>query len=119
MNRPGFVRALVVSVAAIACVSALGCHRRQKTPLERGQGTFIRSCAGCHGPDGRGAHPPGFTVPPRDLTDPVLQDRLGDDGLRETIHYGKGQMPPFGAALPAEEVTELIAYVRTLRRPAP
>jgi mono/diheme cytochrome c family protein len=58
-------------------------------------------------------------VPPRDLTDPVLQARLGDDALRETIRYGKGRMPPFGAALSEQEVSDVIAYVRTLNRGAP
>lgn len=87
--------------------------------MERGQGVFMRACAGCHGPDGRGTHPPGFKVPPRDLTDPVLQSHLSDDALRDTIRHGKGQMPPFGANLSDEELSDVILYVRTLRRPPP
>lgn len=79
-------------------------------------GVFLRSCAGCHGPDARGGHPPGFTVAPRDLTDPSLQTRLNDEALRETIRFGKGQMPAFGAALVPEDVSDLVTYVRTLRR---
>ena len=93
-----------------------GCRHVQKTPAERGLGVFMRSCAGCHGPDARGTHPPGFTTAPRDLTDPALQARLDDAALRETIRFGKGQMPAFGAALPEEDVRDLIVFVRTLRR---
>jgi mono/diheme cytochrome c family protein len=93
-----------------------GCRHVRKTPAERGEGVFLRSCAGCHGPDARGTHPPGFTVAPRDLTDPELQARLDDAGLRDTIRFGKGRMPAFGAALMEEDVTNLIAYLRTLRR---
>jgi mono/diheme cytochrome c family protein len=119
MRRARLSRALTITVVVSSCAAPLGCRHRPKTSLERGQGTFIRSCAGCHGPDGRGSHPPGFTVAPRDLTDPLLQARLSDDALRETIHYGKGQMPPFGAALPAEEVSDLIGYVRAIARKGP
>lgn len=53
-------------------------------------------------------------MPPRDLTDPELQARLRDDAIRETIRYGKGQMPPFGAALSDGDVSDVIQYVRTL-----
>lgn len=80
-------------------------------------GVFMRACAGCHGPDGRGTHPPGFSVPPRDLTDPVLQTHLTDEAIGDTVRHGKGQMPPFGANLSEEELTDVILYVRTLRKP--
>lgn len=104
-------------ILAIVLVWSLsGCRHVRKTPAERGEGVFLRSCAGCHGPDARGTHPPGFTVAPRDLTDPELQARLDDDALRETVRFGKGRMPAFGAALMDDDVTNLIAYVRTLRR---
>jgi mono/diheme cytochrome c family protein len=58
-------------------------------------------------------------VPPRDLTDPVLQSHLSDETIRETIRHGKGQMPPFGANLADEETADVILYVRTLRRTGP
>jgi mono/diheme cytochrome c family protein len=107
---------LNLTTCMVAFIAATGCHHPERTPVERGQGVFLRSCAGCHGPDARGTHPPGFTTPPRDLTDPVLQARLDDAALRETIRYGKGQMPPFGAALVPDDVNDLVAYVRTLKR---
>jgi mono/diheme cytochrome c family protein len=77
---------------------------------------FLRSCATCHGPDARGTHPAGFVTPPKDLTDPELQARLSDVGLRETIRHGKGQMPPFGALLEEQDLNDLVAYLRTVRR---
>lgn len=111
-----FRRALTILVVG-CCASALpACRHLKKTPIERGEGIFLRSCAGCHGPDARGTHPPGFTVGPRDLTDPALQTRLDDAALRETIHFGKGQMPAFGAALAQEDVNDLVVYVRSRRR---
>ena len=103
-----------VSLFSMAALS--GCARGEKSPATRGEGVFLRSCAGCHGGNARGTHPPGFTVAPKDLTAPELQVRLTDDLLRDTIRYGKGQMPPFGAALAEEDVRDVIAYVRSLRR---
>lgn len=102
---------LFVLVAAVAA-----CHR-ERTPLERGASAFQRACAGCHGPDGRGTRPPGFKTPPRNLTDPELQARLTDAMIKETIRFGKGQMPNFGAALPQQDIDDIVAYVRTLRSP--
>jgi len=110
-------RGHLAAIALALLVSS--CDRPERSPAERGAGVFARACAGCHGPTGRGARPPGFTTPPRDLTDPELQARLSDDLIRETIRYGKGQMPPFGKALPPEDLTHVIAFVRTLARPLP
>jgi mono/diheme cytochrome c family protein len=101
--------ALVAALLATAC-------GREKTPVERGASAFQRTCASCHGSDGRGTRPPGFKTPPRDLTDPELQERLSDAMMKETIRFGKGQMPNFGVALPARDVDDLVAYLRTLRR---
>lgn len=92
------------------------CRHVRKTPVQRGEGVFLRSCATCHGPDARGTHPAGFVTPPKDLTDPALHARLGEQGIRDTIRYGKGQMPPFGALLEPEDVDGLIAYLGTLKR---
>jgi len=106
------LRLLAVFLAATLVASA--CHR-ERTPVERGASAFQRACAGCHGPDGRGTHPPGFKTAPRNLTDPELQARLSDAMLKETIRFGKGQMPNFGAALPQRDIDDIVVYVRTLR----
>jgi mono/diheme cytochrome c family protein len=105
-------RRLLGSLAVALLASA--CHR-ERTPVERGASAFQRACSGCHGPDGRGTRPPGFKTAPRNLTDPELQSRLTDAMLKETIRFGKGQMPNFGAALPERDIDDIIAYVRTLR----
>ncbi len=106
-----------LAILVVTLLGLAGCQRPEKSPEERGHGVFLRSCAGCHGPDGRGTLPPGFSVPARNLTDPALQQSLSDAALRDTIRSGKGQMPAQGAALPDEDVTVLIKYVRTLARP--
>ena len=95
------------------------CQRREKSKLERGAAVFSRACASCHGVALAQRQQLGFEVPPPDLSDPTLQDRLGDAQLVQVIRNGKGQMPPFGKMLPSEEVSDLLGYLRSLRQSAP
>jgi mono/diheme cytochrome c family protein len=119
--RLSFLRPPALTILLVGYCSSIlpACRHIKKTPAERGEGIFLRSCAGCHGPDARGTHPPGFVVAPRDLTDPALQTRLDDAALRETIHFGKGQMPAFGAALVEGDMNDLVTYVRSRKRAVP
>jgi mono/diheme cytochrome c family protein len=104
--------------AATVLVLLIACGR-ERTPIERGASVVARACAGCHGASGRGGTLPGFAVPPRDLTDPELQDRLSDALIRETIQRGKGQMPNFGKALPPSDVDDVILFIRSIARARP
>lgn len=103
-------------VLGVATWTPLSCTRRERTAEERGASTFARACAGCHGMDGRARAAAGLAKPPRDLTDPEVQSRLDDEALRRVIREGQGAMPPFGANLSAEEVDDVIRFVRSLRR---
>jgi mono/diheme cytochrome c family protein len=96
---------------------ALGCEPRDVTPVGRGARTFARTCAGCHGPDGRGAQRPGMPTPPRDLTRPEFQAQKTDEQLRHSIRVGKGLMPAFGGLMAEDEIANVIAFVRTLVPP--
>ncbi|MCA9646042.1 MAG: cytochrome c [Polyangiaceae bacterium] len=105
--------------AALLLLGALGsgCRHKEKTPVERGQGIFIRTCAGCHGTDGRGGTTrTGFATPPKDLTDPALHSRLGRDGIKHTIEVGNGDMPAFGALMAPEDIDALVAYIESIKR---
>jgi mono/diheme cytochrome c family protein len=106
--------AIVESLVLAMCLCASGCERAPKTKVERGAGTFLRLCSGCHGPDGRGTTRPGFAVRPANLRDPALQKRLADAEIERTIRNGKGQMPAFGKLVPDDEIEAIIAYLRTL-----
>lgn len=56
----------------------------------------------------------GFTVPPRDLTDPAFHASVTDEDILFTLRNGKGQMPAFAALLPESEQLELVAFIRSL-----
>lgn len=95
--------------------STTGCQTaRERSTVERGRAAFARICSSCHGFDGKGGARVGFTVPPRDLTDPAFQASVTDEQLLFTLRNGKGQMPAFAALLPESEQLELVAYVRSL-----
>lgn len=97
---------------ALGCIA---CDSKPKTPTERGAGIFARSCSGCHGFDGSGVQRPGLTIKPRDLTDPAFQSKMSDEGLKDAIRMGKGQMPPFERLLDPHELDALVLHIRTLK----
>jgi hypothetical protein len=42
---------------------------------------------------------------------------VSDEQLRQSIRLGKGQMPNFGGLMADEQITELIAFIRSLAPP--
>lgn len=112
MRRSLAVWGLCCHVAAASL--ALACEPRDQTPLGRGARIFQRSCSGCHGVDGRGVMRLGLTRPPRDLTNSEFQAQMTDEQLRQSIRYGKGQMPAFGGLMADEDISHVITFVRRL-----
>jgi cytochrome c oxidase cbb3-type subunit III len=77
--------------------------------LALGHSLFATNCINCHGSDARGA--PGFP----DLTDDDWLYGGAPKDIVQSITYGReGTMPPIGAALGAQGVDEVIAYVLSL-----
>lgn len=100
-----------------ALLSVLGCETRDPTPVGRGARIFQRTCSGCHGADGKGSWRAGLVTRPRDLTKPEFQAQMTNDQLRHSIRVGKGQMPAFGGLMGDDEISDVIAFVRTLVPP--
>lgn len=70
---------------------------------------FVNNCATCHGSDGRGA----VSFP--NLTDADWLYGSEPETIRTTIAEGRiGVMPPWGEALGAQGVEDVIAYVLSL-----
>jgi quinoprotein glucose dehydrogenase len=70
-----------------------------------GKGLYLNQCAVCHG-DNRAGSPPAFP----DLRS--VGERLSDAQIADTIHGGKGRMPPF-PGIRDEQLARLIEYVKT------
>ena len=79
-------------------------------------------CAGCHGNDGKAQTRLGKKSGAKDLSDKTAQMKLSDADVFKTIKEGrknpKGEekMEPFGDDLSEREITDLVAYVRTLAK---
>lgn len=88
------------------------------------QEIFSTRCFTCHGVNGAGNGPAsaGLTPPPRDFQDPVWQDSVTDEHIRQIIQYG-GAAVGKSAAMPAnpdliskpEVVDALRAHIRSLK----
>ena len=81
-------------------------------------------CVQCHGSNGNGEGinntSGGLSVAPRNHADAAEMSKLTDDELRRAISEGgdavnKSElMPPWGVTLAANEIDELVAYLRKL-----
>jgi mono/diheme cytochrome c family protein len=120
MSRFVIVAAFVLAPAA---ASAAGDATAGKT-------TYMQFCVTCHGEGGKGDGPVGKTLnpPPRDFTKAEFKFDADKDGktgtdadLKGVITKGAGAyggnqlMAPWGH-LPASDVDNLIAYIRTLKQ---
>ena len=85
-----------------------------------GKAAFDTNCAKCHGPDGKGATKMGIKAGAKDLTDPKIQAELTDAKIAKTIKEGvvvgdKTKMKGF-PELSADDVTALVAFVKSLKK---
>jgi len=83
---------------------------------------YKEHCNVCHGADGKGQTRLGKKSGAKDLSDKVALAKLTDEDVFKTIKLGrkdaKGEekMEPFGDEMSAAEITQLVAYVRTLAK---
>ena len=91
---------------------------------ERGATLFARHCKVCHGEGGEGdgmlaAH---LKVPPGDLTEPERMGRRSDEDLLAVVRDGgparelSSVMTAFGDRLDAQQLADVVAFVRALSR---
>jgi mono/diheme cytochrome c family protein len=70
-------------------------------------------CAMCHSADGSANTPTGKRFKARDLRSPEVQTQ-SDAELAAIIRNGKEKMPSFGSSFKAEEIQDLVAFIRKL-----
>jgi len=76
---------------------------------------FKAKCAGCHGPDGSANTAAGKSMKIRDLHSADVQKQT-DAELTEIITTGKSPMPAYKDKLSADQIKNLVAYIRELGR---
>ena len=90
--------------------------------IANGEALYKRSCQMCHGPAGKGDGPAAKTLKGKlpDLTDKTVTAKMTDADIHELISNGKkseiGNMPAMAKRLKAEEITDIVNYVRTLAK---
>jgi mono/diheme cytochrome c family protein len=94
-------------------------------PIAAGKQIFMTICITCHGPEGKGDGPASATLDPkpRNLTDATYMAALNDRYLFELVSrggvaVGKSPLMPPQPTLTAQDLGNVIAFVRTLPKSA-
>jgi cytochrome c553 len=108
MNRPIL---LVAAVLATTFITASAADVKEN---------WDKSCAKCHGPDGKGDTKMGKKLDIKDLTDAKVQGSLKDDEMLKAIKEGvkDGEKTKMKAAegLNDADMQALVKYVRAFKK---
>jgi mono/diheme cytochrome c family protein len=109
------VKLAVTGLALLALAQALlvTLPTRAGAAMDGAEAAYKAKCATCHGADGAGKTPMGQKLGLRDLRSPEVQ-KQSDAQLNAIIGKGKEKMPGFEKSLGADQVKQLVAYVREL-----
>lgn len=85
-------------------------------PAADDKATYDAQCAMCHGEAGKGdgMAAAALNPSPPDFTTAEFQSGRTDDELRAAIESGKGAMPGYAGKLDADQLTSMVAYIRSL-----
>ena len=83
--------------------------------LDFGQAEFLSKCAACHGATGAGDTTMGKNLKLKDLGSADVQ-KQSDADLTTTISAGKGKMPAYKGKLTDAQISDLVKYIRTLKK---
>src|SRR5215475_7515047 len=96
-------------------------NKPEGDPIAAGKQTFMTICITCHGPEGKGDGPVSVTLnpKPRNLTDASYMSTVNDRYLFELISrggiaVGRSPLMPSQPTLTAQDLNNVIAYVRSL-----
>lgn len=96
---------LMASFALSACQPALAVDK--DAAMERGKEIYIHNCVRCHHEDGSGF---------RDIFPPLAGNHIvtlhDPVPVIQVTKFGRGSMPQFQGVLEAEEIADVITYIR-------
>jgi len=81
----------------------------------RGENIFRAKCSLCHGVDGGGQTENGKKLKVPDLRSEKVQN-LSDEDMLDSLTNGRGSMPPMGKKYSANQLKQVVVYVRSLGR---
>ena len=102
--------------AAVLAMLAISLSLWTKPTAAQDAATAYKSkCAMCHGADGKGETPVGKKMGVHDLGSVEVQG-MKDAELTTIISDGKNKMPSYKKSLSADQIKDLVAYVRSLKK---
>jgi high-affinity iron transporter len=112
LTSVGLALALMVGLPAQFAFAADGDSAKGKVVYEK-------LCVTCHGAQGKGDGPAGLMMTPRpaDFTNPKIKGKP-DSELLKSIQDGRPPttMPGFKEQLSAQQISDVLAYIRSLGR---
>ena len=109
LKTSSWIAGITVIAVVLATIVFLGTPATADTAAT--EATYKAKCAMCHGPDGKGETATGKMMKVKDFSSEEVQ-KMSDADLTALITSGKGKMPP-SKTLSADQVKDLVAYVRT------
>jgi cbb3-type cytochrome c oxidase subunit III len=108
----------IVLTGSLFLVSSLTLSAYSKPNLSEGKKIYDMNCATCHGSKGAGdgAAAAGLNPKPRNFTEGKFKYGSTDKDLFNLISKGKGPMPAWGSILKENQIYDVIAYIRTLKK---
>jgi mono/diheme cytochrome c family protein len=103
MNYPGAATLAAVTLAG-ACLFSLPAQ----ADTAAAAATYKAKCAACHGADGKGKE----ALKTQDFASAAAQG-MSDAELTSMISDGKGKMPGYSKSLKPDQISDLVAYIRT------
>lgn len=82
---------------------------------DSGADTYKAKCAMCHAADGSGNTPAGKAMKAIPFSSPDLV-KASDADLIAATKNGKGKMPAYSGKLTDDQITAVVAYIRTLQK---
>ena len=106
-----------VNVRILAASAALAFSLALSIPAhaQGAETTYKGKCAACHGADGTAATPMGRAKKIVSFKDPSMI-KLTDEQLFASTKNGKGTMPAYAGKLTDPQITDIVAYMRTLQK---
>jgi cytochrome c6 len=80
-----------------------------------GGADFKAKCAACHGATGAGDTTMGKNLKLKDLGSADVQ-KQSDDELTALIAKGKGKMPAYDGKLSKDQISDVVKFIRTLKK---
>jgi len=82
---------------------------------QAGADTYKSKCQMCHAADGSGNTPAGKSTKVHAFSSPDVVS-MSDADLIAITHKGKNKMPAYAGKLTDAQITDVVAYIRTLQK---